>query len=84
MLLIDEEAALAALPAMLPADAAARRKAIEIVEQILAATGAQSPEEAERRARIGRLFGVEGGAAEAVRQFPFRTTGQAELHPKAS
>ena len=84
MLLIDEEAALAALPAMLPADAAARRKAIEIVEQILAATGAQSPEEAERRARIGRLFGVERGAAEAVRQFPFRTTGQAELHPKAS
>jgi hypothetical protein len=56
MLLIDTEAALAAIPSMLPADAEARRKAIELITQVLSARGEMSTEQRERIQRIALLF----------------------------
>jgi pimeloyl-ACP methyl ester carboxylesterase len=59
LLLIDTEAALAALPSMLPADADTRRKAYELIKQIMSARGEFSAEDKERMLRIARAFGVE-------------------------
>jgi pimeloyl-ACP methyl ester carboxylesterase len=58
MLLIDPEAALAAIPSMLPDDPAARREAFDLITEIVGATGDYSAEDRERMARIARLFGV--------------------------
>jgi Protein of unknown function (DUF3141) len=67
MLHIDEDAALAAIPSMLPADADTRAEAFGLIGQVLAATGPLSAEDSARLAQVGRLFGVgEGGIA------PFR------------
>src|SRR5262249_28843197 len=59
LLLIDTEAALAALPSMLPADADTRRKAYELIKQIMSARGELSAEDKERMLRVARAFGVE-------------------------
>ena len=67
MLHIDQDAALAAIPSMLPADAEMRAKAFEVIRDVLSATGPLSAEDGARLAQVGRLFGVgEGGVA------PFR------------
>jgi uncharacterized protein DUF3141 len=67
MLHIDQEAALAAIPSMLPADAQTRAEAFGLIGQVLSATGPLSAEDSARLAQVGRLFGVgEGGVA------PFR------------
>jgi hypothetical protein len=60
MLLIDPDAALAAIPAMLPADAGERRKAFAVIRQVLSARGEIAGEAAERLERVARLFGVDG------------------------
>ncbi len=59
LLLIDTEAALAAIPSMLPSDADTRRKAYELIKQIMSARGEFSAEDKERMLRIARAFGVE-------------------------
>ena len=59
LLLIDTEAALAALPSMLPADADTRRKAYELIKQVMSARGEFSAEDKERMLRMARAFGVE-------------------------
>ncbi len=59
MLLIDCEGALAAIPSMLPADAGARRKAFELITQVLGARGEYSADDSERIKRVEQLFGVE-------------------------
>ncbi len=59
MLLIDAEGALAAIPSMLPADAGARRKAFELITQVLGARGEYSTEDSERIKRVEQLFGLE-------------------------
>jgi hypothetical protein len=70
MLLIDPEAALAALPSMLPPDAETRREAFELVKQVLGARGELSAEDRTRLGEIARLFGVdEPGSAGPI---PFR------------
>jgi Tripartite tricarboxylate transporter family receptor len=53
------EAALAALPSMLPADVETRREAFDLVKQILSACGPLSPEDTERLQRVARAFGVD-------------------------
>ena len=45
MLLIDQEAALAALPSMLPPDGETRREAFELIKQVLGASGELSAED---------------------------------------
>jgi hypothetical protein len=56
ILLIDQDAALAAIPAMLPDDTEARREAIGLIEQVLGARGAPSDEDRERLDEIAHLF----------------------------
>ena len=58
MLLIDEEAALAAIPAMLPAESALRAKALSFVRAVLSAKGSLTEEGERRMARVAALFGV--------------------------
>jgi hypothetical protein len=71
MLLIDQEAALAALPKLLPDDLEVRRRAFELLKHILSASGDISAEDQARLARVAGLFGLdatskETGAAVAV------------------
>ncbi len=55
-LLLDQEAALKAIPAMLPAEPAARKKLLEAVRRVVSATGEATGERAERLATIEKLF----------------------------
>lgn len=59
MLLIDEEAALAAVPSLLPPGADERRTALAAVKEVLSAGGEVAGEAAQRMKRIVSLF--EGG-----------------------
>ena len=61
MLLIDTEAALAAIPSMLPAETDKRVKAIELIKQVISARSELSAEEQERMQRIVQLFGLGEG-----------------------
>jgi len=67
MLLINSRAALDAIPGMLPGDADARRKAFEVIRQVLGARGELSSEETARLAEVARLFGVDQGEMEHPR-----------------
>ncbi|MGH8507289.1 MAG: DUF3141 domain-containing protein [Gammaproteobacteria bacterium] len=58
-LLLDEEGAINAIPAMLPKDRAQRQEALSIVREIVLAAGEPSEERRRRLARVARLFGVE-------------------------
>ena len=63
-LLLDRDGALAAIPKMLPADAAARAEALGKIREVLSSIGEASGERAERLARIEKLFAAaEPGAA---------------------
>jgi hypothetical protein len=66
MLLIDQEAALAAIPKMLPPQPETRRLALELVRQVLAVRGDVTGEIAERLQRIGTLFGLDSKQAVIV------------------
>ena len=55
-LLLDQEAALAAIPAMLPADPAVRTKTLEAIRRAVQATGKASGERAKRLAQVEKLF----------------------------
>jgi hypothetical protein len=59
ILLVDEEAALTAIPSLLPADADSRVKAIELIKQVIAARGELSAEDKERMQRVVQLFGAD-------------------------
>ena len=59
MLLIDQEAALAAIPALLPPGAEERQAALAAIRDVISASGEPLGEAAERMARIVKLF--EGG-----------------------
>ena len=61
MLLIDREAAIAAIPALLPPDADLRRKAFTAIEKVLSAAGEVTGEAAARLARIAQLFEADTG-----------------------
>jgi pimeloyl-ACP methyl ester carboxylesterase len=64
MLLIDEKAALAAVPALLPADPAMRSEGFNAIRQVMAACGEISAQDEKRLSEIGRLFGIgDEGAA---------------------
>ena len=59
MLLVDQNAALAAIPAMLPPDRQTRLAAFELVGQALGARGEFSAEDRKRMNEVARLFGVD-------------------------
>jgi hypothetical protein len=56
-LLLDQDAALAAIPKMLPADADARTKVLAAIRQVVSAAGEVTGERAERLVQIEKLFG---------------------------
>jgi hypothetical protein len=60
ILLVDEEAALAAIPSMLPPDAATREKAYGVIRQLISVRGELSEESKRRMSELARLFGVSG------------------------
>jgi hypothetical protein len=60
MLLIDTETALAAIPSMLPKDAATRQRAFDLICEVLSARGQHSSEDLKRIRRIGGLFDTDG------------------------
>jgi hypothetical protein len=68
MLVIDQQAALAALPSLLPPDAQTRSEAFNVVRQVMAACGEISTEDEKRLSEIGRLFGI--GEEGATISFP--------------
>ena len=55
-LLLDKDAALAAIPAMLPADPAVRAKALDAIRLTVGAAGKPGGERAKRLAEIEKLF----------------------------
>ena len=64
MLLIDQEAALAAIPAMLPEDIGVRRQAFQALTRILSAASLLNDEDQRRLARVAELFGLKEDAIE--------------------
>jgi pimeloyl-ACP methyl ester carboxylesterase len=66
MLLIDQEAALAALPKLLPDDLEVRRRAFELLKHILSASGDFSAEDQARLARVAGLFGLDATSKESA------------------
>ena len=81
MLLIDQEGALRAIPTMLPSDAEERRKAFDLIKQVLGARGEMSPEDEKRMSEVARLFDVDD--KRSGNQIPFRRTRK-ELQNRAS
>jgi hypothetical protein len=82
LLLIDKEAALGAIPKMLPEDTATREQALDIVKRVLTACGPLDDEDQARLGRIARLFGLTdaAGAENIVPLAPMRP----EIQSKAS
>jgi pimeloyl-ACP methyl ester carboxylesterase len=78
MLLIEGDAALAAIPSMLPSQAETRSKAFDVIKDVMAAIGKLSAEDEKRLREIGGLFDVEQGEVTTV-PFPRR-----EVPAKAS
>jgi Protein of unknown function (DUF3141) len=74
MLLIDEEATLAAIPELLPANPDLRAKGFAALTEILRARGEIVGEAADRFERIARLFGVDAETIGLVPIVP--TTGR--------
>ena len=60
MLLVDPEAAIAALPSLLPDDMEARGKALALIRQVLAARGGLSADAETRMQQIARVFAPGG------------------------
>jgi pimeloyl-ACP methyl ester carboxylesterase len=82
MLLIDQNATLAAIPAMVPAETDQRQKAFDVVKQVVSAVGELSADETERLARVAEWFGVDRSAV-ASRRLALVPTGE-EPQAKAS
>jgi hypothetical protein len=59
MLLLDRDAALAAIPKLLPESMDARRKVFAAVQEVVSASAAISGEVAHRLKRVAELFGLE-------------------------
>jgi hypothetical protein len=82
MLLIDEEAAIGAIPAMLPAEADLRVKGFETIKYVLSARGELSAEDTERCARIAELFRLDQSVRGSPRRIR-RASVQDEAQAKA-
>jgi hypothetical protein len=65
MLILDQEASLAAIPKMLPQDMELRRAAVAAIRDVLSVTGDISDETATRLKRVAQLFGVSEGDPQA-------------------
>jgi pimeloyl-ACP methyl ester carboxylesterase len=61
LLQLDPEGTLAAIPQLLPADVAERRKALAAIRNVLSSSGEIVGEAAERLKKVTALFGVDEG-----------------------
>ena len=59
ILVLDQDAALAALPSMLPPEAGVRRTALSLIRQVLGARGDVAADEEKKLEEVARLFGVD-------------------------
>ena len=76
MLLIDQEASLAAIPAMLPARPQVRDSALALVKQVLSARGELVDGEAiTRLRRVETLFGANGEGMPVLEGVPLVNEG---------
>jgi hypothetical protein len=73
LLQMEPEAALAAIPKLLPADVAERRKGLAAIRNVLSAAGETSGEAAERLKKVTALFEVNeaGPSGTAADKVPF-------------
>src|SRR5262252_1356633 len=62
LLVLDTEAALAALPSMLPDNGEVRRKAFDLIKQVMSARGPLSDEDNKRMQRVAGAFGLDEAA----------------------
>ena len=85
MLLIDEDAALAAISKMLPDDSATRRQALEAIKRVLTAGGPIEGQAQARLARVTQLFDLGDAAAGAEKVVPLSSARtESEAQSKAS
>jgi len=77
MLLLDQDAALAAVPGLLPKEEEKRRAAFAVIRDVLSASAKISGETASRLNQIGRLFGVEAAETQDNRTVPFNPQARA-------
>ena len=61
VLLLDREAALAAIPKLLPDNMDERRRAFAFIEEVLSASAGVSGEVAKRLKQVAGLFGLDQG-----------------------
>jgi pimeloyl-ACP methyl ester carboxylesterase len=83
MLLIDQEAALAAIPEMLPDDPDIRRKAFSLIREVMDARGEYSAEDRSRMQHIALLFD-SGGPPSRTKSISVAFTNHKEKPAKAS
>jgi pimeloyl-ACP methyl ester carboxylesterase len=83
MLLIDTEAALEAIPALLPPDREERKEALALVKRVCSARGEIVGEELRRLERITRLFGLEQARAPVAKEPAVTTRIMPAPPPKA-
>ena len=89
MLLIDREAALAALPGLLPQEAGERAQAFELLCRVLTATGPLTGVAAQKLEEVRALFDLEPStppppAAEAPKRAPAARRPAARRAPKST
>jgi hypothetical protein len=80
MLLIDRDAALAAIPPMLPPDAATRRMGLELIQQVLGTRGELSDDTKRRLDEVARLFNAGRDSAPPRN---LAVVESASVHPEA-
>jgi len=73
MLLLDREAALAAIPRLLPENTDERRRVFSAIQEVLSASAEISGEVAKRLKQVAGLFGLDGPDASNVRTFDPQT-----------
>ena len=83
MLLIDQEAAVAAIPGMLPEDPEIRRKVFSLITEVMDARGEYSAEDRARMQHVALLFGI-GAPPGRTRALSVASTSRMEKPAKAS
>jgi pimeloyl-ACP methyl ester carboxylesterase len=83
LLVLDTEAALAALPSMLPDNGEIRRKAFDLIKQVMSARGPLSDEDNKRMQRVAGAFGLDE-AATTVPNLTVISSTREEAQAKAS
>jgi len=83
MLLIDQEACLAALPALVPADADTRRKMLALIREVLSARGPLSSEEEDRMRQVAQLLDLDDRAG-GTQKLAVRPSSKSKVMLKAS